>query len=892
VNELYTIICAGFFADRHARLLEALSRHFELLLFSTNGNMPFSSSRIKYFQIDNEGTPDVGAIDETAKGYYDLLHWVVQNAGLACDNESLIAPTRFLLNQWLGGYAINHSLRKRHDEKPIAAVIAACDDLSPIRFLVSTAKNIGIPTFYINHGLGSYASVPHSVLKYAHPAIQPPIEDFVFVDSELSCDIVEGRESKRGGPTYFVTGSPLADDGFSQSYTNRSVRKDEVTIGYCAGWLEASTPMNACLYEYSEYQVYSKCCQLAADLKKKYRKINLHVKLHPTLVKLIGADISEFFIQRAGELGIEVNLFEGDIKEFFSQIDLLINAYCSATNEEAFYYGVPSLTCFTPYINEHIKETERLSITHLSKWGAQVFVSQQEAWMDKAVSLLENKKNGMFKRLANKKMNEIMAIRNRNGIDQIVQHILDRVTDKQGGGDGENIPPTAHYDALIKKLKEAAIPQQSPHQRKKKEKQKILMVVHGFPPYNNGGTELYTYNISVELKKLGHEVVVLHPVMYRQRELYGFSPKKYNGLDVIEFNIYSNNAPPSLDFFNERYDKAFHNLLRGTRFDIVHFQHLQGLSANWLKIAKLNNALTLLKLDDFWFLCKNVHLIDSNNRYCSGPESDEKCSTCLCGTLEGSNKKDVEQKVGKYLAARRNCLSPLFQQVDVVHSASYFAKAIHENYGYRNDHFRVVPTGILPYDRAKIKKHGDNDEAIHIGFMGHIALRKGILDFIESVKLYQSRRSNQSQTQRLFFHIWGKHCNDELFNHVIKTIEPMADIRYHGGFDPDDRKDIFSTIDLLVVPSSGENYPFIIREALFSSVPVVSTRIAAVPEIITEGINGFLFDQGNILELADIFSRLSMDANSIRQLKPEPDKIRLIRDEAIEIDAIYSQLVA
>lgn len=870
------VICAGFFADRHTNLLKSLARQFDILLFAPNGDIPDVSPAVQRFQLKHVGAADEAAVQKTAQGYRNLLEWVNREAGLTCSADGIMARTRFLTNQWFQGDVIGRNLHHCHNETPIAAVVAACDYLAPIRFLVLAAKELGIPSFFINHGFANYASIPQSVLKYAHPSMQPPITDVVFVDSDLSSDIATSESGGKGEPTYFITGSPCADSGFARDYTNTSVDRDVIRIAYCTGWLEATTPMAACLYEYTEYQVFSKCCRLAVDLQTDDRRVELSVKLHPTLLNLLGTDISDFFIQRARDFGVTVRLFEGDIHDLLSGTDLLVTAYCSSTNEEAFYYGVPSLTCLTPHIMEHIQDHKRSAITHLATWGAQSFVAIEDSWKTNALALLEKKKQGVFMRLAAEKSKQIQAIRSTDGVGQIVRHISDIVNGKT-------------IDDLIRRLKEAALSQKPDDETKENKKQNILMVVHGFPPYSNGGTELYTYNMSCELKKLGHQVTVLHPVENKRRAFCSFIKKERDGLDVIEFNTYVADKTPKLDFLNANYDQAFHHLLKANSFDIVHFQHLLGLSANWIKIAKSTNAVTMLKLDDFWFLCKNIHLNDHNNEYCSGPDADEKCCSCLVGKSIAIEPPGIKEMATKYMTLRRNCLRDVFEKVDFVHTPSNFAKQMHEAYGYRNPNFRVIPTGILPFERKAEKTYTGHETEMHIGFMGHIALRKGILDFIEAVSQFQNNDAKHN-ARRLVFHIWGNHYNDEIYRYMTQQIKQIADTNYHGGFNPDDRKAIFSKIDLLVVPSSGENYPFIIREALFSSVPVISTRIAGVPEIITDGVNGFLYEHGDTRGLAKLFHFLSEDAAVLRQLTPAPGKIKLISDEAIEIDHIYSEL--
>ena len=57
--------------------------------------------------------------------------------------------------------------------------------------------------------------------------------------------------------------------------------------------------------------------------------------------------------------------------------------------------------------------------------------------------------------------------------------------------------------------------------------------------------------------------------------------------------------------------------------------------------------------------------------------------------------------------------------------------------------------------------------------------------------------------------------------------------------------------DLLLLPSFREGYPGIIIEALSVGMPVVSTRVGGIPEIITDGFNGRLLAPGAAGELAE-----------------------------------------
>lgn len=64
---------------------------------------------------------------------------------------------------------------------------------------------------------------------------------------------------------------------------------------------------------------------------------------------------------------------------------------------------------------------------------------------------------------------------------------------------------------------------------------KIVQVIHGFPPRNVAGSEVYTEALSRELAK-EHEVHVFHRTEEPQREEYELQQRTYDGLHVWTIN--------------------------------------------------------------------------------------------------------------------------------------------------------------------------------------------------------------------------------------------------------------------------------------------------------------------------------------------------------------------
>lgn len=71
-----------------------------------------------------------------------------------------------------------------------------------------------------------------------------------------------------------------------------------------------------------------------------------------------------------------------------------------------------------------------------------------------------------------------------------------------------------------------------------------------------------------------------------------------------------------------------------------------------------------------------------------------------------------------------------------------------------------------------------------------------------------------------------------------------------------------SDTDLFVLPSFAEGVPVVLMEALASGVPVVTTRIAGIPELVEHGESGLLVPPGNTDRLAEAMSNLLSDADA------------------------------
>jgi glycosyltransferase involved in cell wall biosynthesis len=78
-----------------------------------------------------------------------------------------------------------------------------------------------------------------------------------------------------------------------------------------------------------------------------------------------------------------------------------------------------------------------------------------------------------------------------------------------------------------------------------------------------------------------------------------------------------------------------------------------------------------------------------------------------------------------------------------------------------------------------------------------------------------------------------------------------------GAVGQDEMASYYAGADVFCLPSFAEGVPVVLMEAMASGRPVVTTRIAGVPELVDDGVSGLLVAPGNAGQLAAALERLA-----------------------------------
>jgi glycosyltransferase involved in cell wall biosynthesis len=420
-------------------------------------------------------------------------------------------------------------------------------------------------------------------------------------------------------------------------------------------------------------------------------------------------------------------------------------------------------------------------------------------------------------------------------------------------------------------------------------------VVHKFPPESLGGTEIHTWSLARAVARAGNEVHVFCPQ----------APGAGGDVRSLRDGLHLWRPPSPIDtqaegpvrqfwhtFRNRAIERAFERFLPEVQPDLVHFQHVQGVSARLIALAHSSDRARpkpcLLTLHDYWYFCANSQLVRPQRRVCINPRLGWDCVDCATARADLGWLRVLRPLVAMPLLWRNRYLRRMLRGIDLFIAPSDFLKALYVSHGLAAQDIRVVENG-LDFERLRSHRLELPPPAArpHFGFLGALAWQKGVHVLIDA---FNRLGSDAALT------IYG---DESLFPDYVAQLKAAARhpyIRFGGALPHGEVGAAFEQLDYLVVPSLWyENSPLVVQEAYAYAVPVIASRLGALPEKVVEGQTGRLFSPGDSADLARVLSELVADhrAGGGRR-KALAGAIQLaptIEQQAQEMIALYEALL-
>ena len=349
--------------------------------------------------------------------------------------------------------------------------------------------------------------------------------------------------------------------------------------------------------------------------------------------------------------------------------------------------------------------------------------------------------------------------------------------------------------------------------------------------YLRGGSERVLFEEMRLLQKAGHEVAIFArsntnnvPSAYEEHfpDEISFERSGFRlSLSTAKEIIYSHSSRAGL-----------RKVIDSFKPDLAHAHNIYGrLSTSVLDTLKETQIPTVLTLHDLKLLCPS-YLMLNNGRVC------ERCkgNRFYNAIITRCHKQSYMASSVYALETWFNIKFRKYDSVKYLITPSRFLRDKVVEYGWNAEKIVYIPNFIDTQKQAFSAETGD-----YSLFLGRLSREKGVKTLLMALK------GLPANTHLV---VAGDGPDREALQRV--TTENALPVTFKGYLNGSELEQTISGAKVIIMPSEWyENAPLSILEAFAYGKPVIGARIGGVPEMIDEGVNGFLFEPGNVADLRD-----------------------------------------
>jgi O-antigen biosynthesis protein len=412
--------------------------------------------------------------------------------------------------------------------------------------------------------------------------------------------------------------------------------------------------------------------------------------------------------------------------------------------------------------------------------------------------------------------------------------------------------------------------------------ERVLHLVHGWPPWSPAGTELYAAWLA--RRQAQHREAAAYARIADPARAKGDAVELLDeGVRVrLVVNNFLQRDPLSRNAIYDRGLTAdFARLLDEFAPRLLHIHHLSGHAASLVGAAARRGIPIVFQLQDWWLACARVNLLDARRCLCSGP-APGKCSACL--PLTGLPPAPLLNRL--LYALRQRAMRQALRQADAFIMGSRFMQESALRLGLLRpeDPAYVIPYGVEVGPPPEARPARTPDAPLRFGIIGSILPHKGVHVAVAAFAGIDPARA------RLI--LWGDPAIDPAYTRELEALGTGA-VEIRGRFPEERKAEIFGELDALIVPSVGlESFGLVAREALHHGLPVLASDRSALSELFVDGEAGTLFAPEDPAALRAWIERLIADPGQLGRWAAAIPAVKGFDVHADEIEEVYERVLA
>lgn len=159
----------------------------------------------------------------------------------------------------------------------------------------------------------------------------------------------------------------------------------------------------------------------------------------------------------------------------------------------------------------------------------------------------------------------------------------------------------------------------------------------------------------------------------------------------------------------------------------------------------------------------------------------------------------------------------------------------------------VIPN-IIDYPKNKIKNIEQKSKT-NILYLGGISKNKGFFDIctavIDNIDFFR--------TNNIIFTIAGAGNKGSIDSVYSKALNYMDFVGFISG---EKKSNAYKNADIYILPSYIEGVPLSVLEAMSYKLPIIATNVGGIPDVLKDGINGYMINPGKPNEIFNAIKRM------------------------------------
>ena len=153
----------------------------------------------------------------------------------------------------------------------------------------------------------------------------------------------------------------------------------------------------------------------------------------------------------------------------------------------------------------------------------------------------------------------------------------------------------------------------------------------------------------------------------------------------------------------------------------------------------------------------------------------------------------------------------------------------------------VIPNCVDIRSYSEEKGTDALERELRVLYVGWVIPAKGITELLKAVA--QVDGTTLTITGPLITQKNDSHS--QWLNNAIAVLGLKERVTLVGRVESEVARRTYQRHDVFVLPSHREGFPNVVLEAMEAGIPVIATRVGAIPEIVRDSVDGFLIDVGN-----------------------------------------------